>query len=153
MNPDKVYVLYATDRLALQTDGGLRYANGQRGHETSFGNYIVTLAPGRDPGTDGRSSVTAVSPEADTSWAARTQGQAVLLFVHGYNTSFEDAIKKAAEVKADMPWEGPIVAFSWPSYGDVIDYTGDEDMYQESIPGFLHTLNVLQVYARICPLS
>ena len=145
-----VQVLYATDRLALQTNGPLEFTNGQRGLSTTFGDCTVVFGPGRRPGTDNPSSVTAMMREADTSWAARMQGQAVLLFVHGYNTSFEDAIKKAAQVKVDMPWDGPIVAFSWPSYGDTIDYSADEEMYEESVQTFLQTLEVLQVDAGTC---
>ena len=45
------------------------------------------------------------------------QGQAVLLFVHGYNTSFEAAVEKAAQLKVDMPWSGTyrclLLAQSW----------------------------------------
>ena len=106
----------------------------------------MALDPDRDPGTD--SCVTAVRQEPQASWAARMQGQTVILIVHGYNTHFEDAIKEAAQVKAGMRWEeGPIVAFSWPSYGDTIQYFSDENIYQGSISSFLATLEVLQVGA------
>ena len=144
---DTVQVLYATDRAALETNGPLAFANGQEGLHNTFGVCTVALGPGRNRGTDNPSFVTTVQKEPDTSWAARIEGQEVLIFVHGYNNSFEDAIKKAAQVKVDMPWNGPIIAFSWPSYGDAINYLGDEAMYQSSLPAFLQTLNLLQVGA------
>ena len=147
-----VRVLYATDRAALETDGPLAFANGEKGPMITFGDCTVTLGPGRKRGTDNPSIVTTVQKELDASWATRLKGQEVLMFVHGYNNSFEDAMKKAAQVKMDMPWKGPIVAFSWPSYGDAINYFGDEAIYQKSLSAFLDTLNVLQVGAWVCLL-
>lgn len=156
---DTVQVLYVTDRAVLETDGPLAFANGQEapsngqeGPENTFGVCTVALGPDRNRGTDNPSMVTTVQQEPDTSWASRMKGQQVLVFVHGYNNSFEDAIKKAAQVKVDMPWKGPIVAFSWPSYGDAINYLGDEAMYQSSLQAFLQTLNVLQVGVWVYPL-
>ena len=139
-----VQVLYATDRLPLQPNG---FANGLRGPAITFGDSSVRLEPGRNRGTDKDISITAMRREASTTWAARMQGQTVLLFVHGYNTSFEAVIKKAAQMKVDMPWMGPIVAFSWPSHGDTLNYPGDEALYPGSLSTFLDTINVLQVWA------
>ena len=146
-----VNVLYATDRVALQTGG---FANGHRGVANTFGDCTVRLEPGRKRGAHGpqnASSITAMRQEAGRNWAAQMQGEAVLLFVHGYNTSFEAAVVKAAQLKVDMPWSGPIIAFSWPSHGDTLDYSGDEALYQESIPSFLDTLHFLQVGVGDCP--
>lgn len=148
-----VHVLYATDRAALQTDGALGFANGQMGPNTTFGVCTVALGPGRNRGTDNPSSIATVQQVPVESWATQIKGQEVLVFVHGYNNSFNDAIKKAAQIKVDMPWDGPSIAFSWPSYGDVVDYLGDEAMYGRSLPAFLQLLNVLQVGSPVRPLN
>lgn len=51
----------------------------------------------------------------------------VLLFVHGYNTSFVAAAERAAQLAYDLAFPGPTVLFSWPSDGDLLAYTRDEE--------------------------
>jgi hypothetical protein len=38
-----------------------------------------------------------------------------LLFVHGFNVTFEDALRRAAQISYDLAFDGPTVVFSWPS--------------------------------------
>ena len=51
-----------------------------------------------------------------------------LLFVHGFNVTFEDAIRRAAQISYDLAFDGPTVVFSWPSQGGMLplDYRRDE---------------------------
>lgn len=51
----------------------------------------------------------------------------VLLFVHGYNTSFAEAAQRAGQLAYDLAFPGPTVLFSWPSDGDLLAYTRDEE--------------------------
>ena len=51
----------------------------------------------------------------------------VLLFVHGYNTSLAAAAERAAQLAYDLVFPGPTVLFSWPSDGDLLAYTRDEE--------------------------
>lgn len=51
----------------------------------------------------------------------------VLLFVHGYNNSFEVAAQRAAQLAKDLAFPGPTVLFSWPSDGEVMAYARDEE--------------------------
>ncbi|MEO4016739.1 alpha/beta hydrolase [Pseudomonas rossensis] len=51
----------------------------------------------------------------------------VLLFVHGYNTSFAAAAERAAQLAYDLAFPGPTVLFSWPSDGNVLTYVRDEE--------------------------
>ena len=39
----------------------------------------------------------------------------VLLFVHGFNVGFDEAIQRSAQLKSDLRYDGPIIAFCWPS--------------------------------------
>ena len=58
--------------------------------------------------------------------AASSQGgKSALAFVHGYNVTFEDAIRRTAQIANDIHFNGPALAFSWPSQGGVIPYTID----------------------------
>jgi esterase/lipase superfamily enzyme len=51
----------------------------------------------------------------------------VLVFVHGYNTSFEDSVKRAAQIAYDLAFPGPTVLYSWPSDGELLAYVKDEE--------------------------
>ncbi|MFK7818444.1 MAG: alpha/beta hydrolase [Planctomycetaceae bacterium] len=48
-----------------------------------------------------------------------TDNPNVLVFVHGFNVSFEDSLARTAQLANDMPFGGLIVGFSWASSGDV----------------------------------
>lgn len=57
---------------------------------------------------------------------ARTRSRDILVFVHGYNSSFEDAAVRLAQVVADMGFDGTAVLFSWPSQGALSGYVRDQ---------------------------
>lgn len=50
-----------------------------------------------------------------------------LLFVHGYNVSFDDATLRTAQLAYDLNFPGPALLFSWPSQSATADYQADED--------------------------
>ncbi|MCK1344453.1 PQQ-dependent dehydrogenase, methanol/ethanol family [Bradyrhizobium sp. CW11] len=56
----------------------------------------------------------------------RTESDAILLFVHGYNTSFERAVFKAAQMAYDANFKGQVLVFSWPSADALADYDYDQ---------------------------
>ena len=63
-----------------------------------------------------------------------------LVFLHGYNTKFEDAARRTAQLKFDLGHSGPAAFFSWPSLGAKIGYTVDEaaiEGSEASIQNFL----------------
>jgi esterase/lipase superfamily enzyme len=39
----------------------------------------------------------------------------IILFVHGFNVGFEEAILRASQIKYDMKFQGEIVVFTWPA--------------------------------------
>jgi esterase/lipase superfamily enzyme len=55
------------------------------------------------------------------------QGEAkdVLVFVHGFNVSFEDSIARCAQLAEDMPFHGTVVAYSWASAASKSAYETD----------------------------
>lgn len=48
-----------------------------------------------------------------------------LVFLHGYNVSFEDAALRAAQVGFDLKVSGATAFFSWPSQGTLVGYPAD----------------------------
>ncbi|MEL7544791.1 MAG: tetratricopeptide repeat protein, partial [Pseudomonadota bacterium] len=65
--------------------------------------------------------------------ATRFTGQ-VLVFVHGYNNDFEDAMLRASQIAFDLDFDGPVVAFAWPSRGSFLRYGADERAAAEAPP-------------------
>jgi len=57
-----------------------------------------------------------------------------LVFLHGYNVSFEDAARRSAQIATDLPFPGPTAFFSWPSRGRLIGYAADADAIEYSKP-------------------
>ncbi|MFH1263832.1 MAG: alpha/beta hydrolase [Pseudomonadota bacterium] len=39
----------------------------------------------------------------------------LLLFVHGFNVKFEEAVFRAAQLAYDLKFQGPVLLFSWPA--------------------------------------
>jgi len=63
-----------------------------------------------------------------------------LIFLHGYNTKFEDAARRTAQLKVDLAHKGPAGFFSWPSLGFGAGYTGDEAAIEGSEPAMRNFL-------------
>lgn len=40
-----------------------------------------------------------------------------LVFVHGFNVRFEEAVLRASQIAYDLKYQGPIVLFTWPAGG------------------------------------
>lgn len=57
---------------------------------------------------------------------AASEQRDILVFVHGFNVSLEDATARAAQIAEDMPFHGSMIAFSWQSAARSIAYLGDE---------------------------
>jgi len=49
----------------------------------------------------------------------------VLVFVHGYNVSFDDGLKRLAQIAVDLGFDGAPVLYSWPSEHRARDYGVD----------------------------
>ena len=92
-------------------------------------------------GVDDRLKLTGISelPPA-TFWAQikqrldslELQERDAVIFVHGYNVSFEDAAIRAAQIGVDLAVAGAMAFFSWPSRGTKRAYTTDEASIEAS---------------------
>jgi esterase/lipase superfamily enzyme len=57
-----------------------------------------------------------------------------IVFVHGYNTSFDNALYRTAQIAYDLEFDGAAFLYSWPSGGGVASYTYDRESAQASEP-------------------
>ena len=152
-----VPVLFATNRAKLPVDGSLShiedvfgwgkqggglYAEGKIGDSLIFGKCTVPL-----PSSRVRGALAAGQPESveEMDLTDEIRGRNILILVHGYNNNFVDAVQAAARVKSDMPWDGPLVVFSWASWGHTDKYIADEVIQGNSVDSFVQFLAKLQV--------
>jgi len=67
----------------------------------------------------------------------------LFLFVHGFNNSFEDSTRRAAQLMYDLDFDGTPLLYSWPSRGSPFAYTADESAVNDSglsLADFLQTI-------------
>jgi esterase/lipase superfamily enzyme len=80
----------------------------------------------------------------------RTVSQApqrdVLVYVHGYNTGFEDAMFRAAELAQNMPFNGVVISYCWPSAGSNLAYSKDVDSADATVKHLWRFLSALHTY-------
>lgn len=76
-------------------------------------------------------SQSAFLPSISSSLARRDAGKrTILVYIHGYNTTFEEAAIRAAQIGFDLKIEGVTAFFSWPSRGETYRYAADEATIQ-----------------------
>jgi esterase/lipase superfamily enzyme len=76
---------------------------------------------------------------------ATSQRKEALLFIHGFNVSFDDAIRRTAQIAYDLAFDGPTIAFSWPSQGSSLPlaYTHDQRNADVSAASLKNLLELL----------
>ena len=70
----------------------------------------------------------------------RSSQKSALVFVHGYNVSFEDAARRTAQIAYDLKFEGAPIFFSWPSQAGILEYAVDETNVSWAAPHLLRFL-------------
>jgi esterase/lipase superfamily enzyme len=95
---------------------------------------------------------TALTPDAFTRDVRRflagldASDRNVLVYIHGFNTSFDDAARRAAQLGFDLKVPGITVLYSWPSRGRVGAYVADLsaiEASEASIAEFLVAVSAL----------
>jgi esterase/lipase superfamily enzyme len=82
-------------------------------------------------------------PLQDAEFYRRLQAQVerspqkeVFIFIHGYNNTFEDAVRRTGQMAHDLEYQGAAVCYSWPSQGGLFQYTVDETNVAWTTPHF-----------------
>ena len=164
-----VRVYYATNRKSTADKDPDQHYAGDRG-PLSFGVVNVALPKSHEIGTLEAPSILRLEFSADpekhvmlqslqeldaNAWRAEIAKRAaalgnpgILLFIHGYNSSFSDAARRAGQLAFDLKFAGSTVLFSWPSRAATLEYTVDEQNAEWSIPDMK---SVLASVATIAP--
>jgi len=85
----------------------------------------------------------ALATRLGAAMASSTTGD-LLLFVHGYNTSFVGAAERAARLAVELQYPGGVVLYTWPSDGLLASYRGDQAEARASGPALATFLRELQ---------
>ena len=72
--------------------------------------------------------------------AGGPEAGSVLVFTHGYNTKYEEAVYRFAQIVHDSGFTGTAVLFAWPSRGNTALYLADRDASTYSRDYFEATL-------------
>jgi esterase/lipase superfamily enzyme len=158
----RVDMLVATTRAPTDEPGVM--FTGERARRVSLASVTVSIPPdsartigqvqwpSRVPADPAREFATVRAdrldlPEAQADLrrmlAARRHGR-VLVFVHGYNTRFDEAVFKFAQIAHDSGAEAVPVLFTWPSRGRLLDYGYDRESAnysRDTLEGVLRALN------------
>ena len=136
----KYEIFVATTR---QKAGDLRVVfDGQRSAMLAFARVGMTVPkdheigrierakdgnPG-DPAKDFTATdLTIYDSGAAFTTAVADQGDRVLVFIHGYNTGFDDGVYRLTQIAHDTRYPGTPILFSWASGAKTRDYVYDKD--------------------------
>jgi len=135
----RVAILAATTRQKSTKDPGEMFT-GDRAEEVSYAAVTVSIPPdnarkigevqwaGSPPGDPRRDFVTVSASYLDkpafvralsTAAAKPTAHEKVLVFVHGFNNRFDDAVYRFAQIAHDSKSPAVPVLFTWPSRGEL----------------------------------
>jgi esterase/lipase superfamily enzyme len=73
---------------------------------------------------------------------ARRGGRA-LVFIHGYNTQFDDAVYRITQIAHDANYKGTPVLFTWASAGRAVDYVYDNNSASAARDALEETLRLV----------
>ncbi|WNJ92401.1 alpha/beta hydrolase [Bosea sp. 685] len=140
----RVDMLVATTRKPASDPGEL--FTGERATAISLTNIVVSVPPdsnrkvgeiqwpGRSPGNPETDFVTlkvapVLSTNAAMDWYRRNRGskRRLLVFVHGFNNTYSDAVYRFAQISHDAGIDASPVLFTWPSRASVFDYVYDKE--------------------------
>ena len=162
-----VPVYYVTDR-ARRPEG--HFGGDLSGTGLEYGKSLVTLAvdypvradllagarhlpqrsPISEPTVDSFNGMDDLLAALRANQRARDgQGRRVLLFVHGYNVSFNDALTETARLSSKVQLPVVPLVFSWPSDGAYGGYWHDEESVRASERRFARFLQELLVKSPI----
>jgi esterase/lipase superfamily enzyme len=154
-------MLVATTRL--RDADPKEYFSGERGPALSYASFTVSIPPEANrkegdvqwprtvPGNPATDFVTLKADligEADArQWVRQTAGKVrqrrVLVFIHGFNNRFDDAVFRFAQIVHDSRAPVVPVLFTWPSRGSVLAYGYDRESNTYSRNALEATLQTL----------
>jgi esterase/lipase superfamily enzyme len=155
----RVEILVATTRKPVTAEGEL--FGGDRG-DPAFADIEISIPPDKvrkageiqwpkhipaNPATEFATMHADVIAKQDAvlkfrKRLAATHSHKVLVFVHGYNNRFDDAVFRLAQIAHDSRTQAMPVLFTWPSQGRLLAYTYDHESASYSRDALETVLNL-----------
>lgn len=92
-----------------EVHSGLCRVQVPRNHE------IGALDQAGSPGADRQNRFSILAGERLDTGMDRVDSREIVVFVHGFNVKFEEAVLRAAQIQYDLKFPYPVVLFSWPA--------------------------------------
>jgi esterase/lipase superfamily enzyme len=76
----------------------------------------------------------------------KSEGKEIFVFIHGYNVSFDDAVRRTAQLAYDLKVDdkrGAPIVYSWPSRKKFFSYVPDETNIRATAPRLQKFLEML----------
>ncbi|MDT1064317.1 alpha/beta fold hydrolase [Paracoccus sp. CPCC 101403] len=83
--------------------------------------------PSKDFVTTGRRLMSAPAFDAEVARLARSRDKTIMVFVHGYNYNYQEAVFRVAQLSAETGEGAVPILFSWPSDARATGYLADRD--------------------------
>lgn len=169
----RVTILAATTRQRSNVPGEM--FNGKRAQKVSYASITVSIPPDSArklgeiqwpatlPGNPQRNFVTTSANDIDkqafldaiTADTKLNNRNKVLVFVHGFNNRFEDAVYRFAQIVHDAKAPGVPVLFSWPSRGEINlrAYTYDRESATYSRDALVGLLDQIASNPRVAEIN
>jgi esterase/lipase superfamily enzyme len=149
-------VFYSTDRIREERDSPRVFYGGTRSAELEYGLAHISIPASHEEGVvehpkwyklefkydpEKHITILGAQPLAEESWydtlsssvGAATERSA-LIFVHGYNVDFDEALRRTAQLAFDLVFPGVPILYSWPSNGSLFGYSSDEEDARFTVP-------------------
>lgn len=142
-------------------------ANGAR-----FSLQMIGVPPGHEPGKVERAAFGSEDPQEHFTMRSRRgldetaffaelashisgrigSNRDVLLYVHGFNTSYDEARFRLAQIVDDARFGGVAVLYTWPAAGSLLDYGAAKEnatIARDALSKLLHRLSELPDIGRV----
>ena len=123
----------------------------RKGEEFQVKNTKSRVSTVSASANDGASAAVDSEPLTEADFLAgvndlveRSRQHDLLVFIHGFNVSFESAVARTAQLALDIPFNGAAVAYCWPTQGGVMKYSSDEPINKASVAPFTQFLTTLR---------
>ena len=144
-------VYFATDRQRSNAILGLSFNAKRARSDISFGTAQIKLKAGRRFSDDliKGTEITEVTTIEDdiflnaTLESIRDSGGDLVVFVHGYNNTFADALMRSGTIAVDLADQANVLVYSWPSDGHAVRYGYDESSASSSTSNFINFMRQL----------
>ncbi|WP_414474049.1 alpha/beta hydrolase [Microvirga sp. M2] len=150
-----VYVATTRERAAP----GQNVFTAGRAPSLNYAEFTISIPPGHRPG---EIEWPGTAPDPATSFVTLSQtvldeaafrkriggrtgpgGRDAGVFVHGYNTNFQEALFRLAQLSADSQLDTVPVLFAWPSEAAITGYVADREAVTYSRDYLAHVLTLL----------